>query len=176
MTSALNFQRKSRLHRSQKPAMATSAALRPLALASRGIAPLSRAFSTLSRRALTPARPRALTRPTFSKVQLRQSFRRHQSSESGKKVKPKRGTFRTILLWTWRLTYLSAVGGVVYVGYGIWQLRHPVEQLPPDSNKKTLVILGTFDRNQRWNFCVLTSCPHTDRNGMGFCLAAQETR
>ena len=153
LTSALNFQRKSRLHRSQKPpAMATFAALRPLALASRGIAPLSRAISTPSRRALTTARPRALTRPTFNKVQLRQSFRRHQSSESGKNVKPQRGTFRTILLWTWRLTYLSALGGVVYVGYGIWQLRHPVDQLPPDTNKKTLVILGTFDRNQPWNF------------------------
>jgi NADH:ubiquinone reductase (non-electrogenic) len=123
--------------------MATTAALRPLGLMSRGIAPLSRAFSTPSHRALI-ARPRALTRPAFGKVQLRQSFRRHQSSESSKPAKPHRGIVLTVLLWTWRLTYLSAIGGLVYVGYGVWQLRHPVDQLPPDPNKKTLVILGTL--------------------------------
>ena len=126
--------------------MVTTATFRPLGLASRGIAPLSRAFTTSSRRALI-ARPRAFARPTFNKVQLRQSFKRHQSSESGQTVKPQRGTIRTLFLWTWRLTYLSAIGGLAYVGYGVWQLRHPVEQLPPDPNKKTLVILGKFDRN-----------------------------
>jgi NADH:ubiquinone reductase (non-electrogenic) len=151
-------QHKSRLHRLQKPSMATIAALRPLGLASRGIAPLSRAFSTSSRRTLI-ARPRALVRPAFNKIQLRQSFRRHQSSEGGKTVKPQRGAIRTVLLWTWRFTYMSAIGGLAYVGYGVWQLRHPVEQLPPDPNKKTLVILGTFDCN--WLLisegrCVLT--------------------
>jgi len=123
--------------------MATTAALRPLRLASRGIAPLSRAFSTPSHRHLL-ARPRALARPAFNKVQLRQSLRRYQSSENGKTHKPQRGIIRTVLLWTWRLTYLSAIGGIVYIGYGVWQLRNPVDQLPPDPNKKTLVILGTL--------------------------------
>lgn len=124
--------------------MATTTVLRPLRLVSRGIVPLSRPFSTSFRPALI-ARPRGLARPAFNKVQLRQSFRRHQSSsESVNQVKPQRGAIRTILLWTWRLTYLSAIGGLIYVGYGVWELRHPVEQLPPDPDKKTLVILGTF--------------------------------
>jgi len=146
LTSALSFSlswHKFRLYHSQNPTMAITAALRPLGLASRGIGSLSRAFSMSSRQPLI-ARPRALARPAFNKVQLRQSFRRHQSSESGKTGKPRRGVIRTVLLWTWRLTYLSAIGGLVYVGYGVWQLRHPVEQLPPDPNKKTLVILGTL--------------------------------
>jgi NADH:ubiquinone reductase (non-electrogenic) len=49
------------------------------------------------------------------------------------------------MLWTWRLTYLSTLGGVAYLGYGIWVLRHPVEQEEPDPKKKTLVVLGTCD-------------------------------
>ena len=49
-----------------------------------------------------------------------------------------RGTFR----WLWRLTYLSTLGGMGYVGYMVWLDRHPAEQLEPDPNKKTLVVLG----------------------------------
>lgn len=118
--------------------MATTAALRPLC------PPLSRAFSTTPARRALLTRPRAIARPAFNKVQLRQSFRRHQSSQAPS-PKPRRGAFRTLLLWTWRVTYLSALGGVVYLGYGIWVMRHPVEQEEPDPKKKTLVILGTCD-------------------------------
>ncbi|KAL6721723.1 NADH:ubiquinone oxidoreductase [Lecanora helva] len=39
--------------------------------------------------------------------------------------------------------YLSAIGGLVYMGYGIYLLRTPQEQLQPDPTKKNLVILGT---------------------------------
>lgn len=40
------------------------------------------------------------------------------------------------------MTYLSAIGGVGYLGYVIYLLRNPNEQFNPDPSKKTLVILG----------------------------------
>jgi NADH:ubiquinone reductase (non-electrogenic) len=46
------------------------------------------------------------------------------------------------LRWTWRLTYLSALAGVGYIGYGVYQDRYPEDQVDPDPSKKTLVILG----------------------------------
>lgn len=120
--------------------MATTAAIRPLAFASKGLQPLSRGFSTTIGRRAFLTRPRAIARPAFNKVRLRQSFRRHQSSETPK-PKP-RGVIRSMLVWSWRGLYLSALGGLVYLGYGIWIMRHPIEQMEPDPNKKTLVILG----------------------------------
>ncbi len=44
--------------------------------------------------------------------------------------------------WTWRLTYLSIIGGIAYVSYGVYLDRHPTPQADPDPSKKTLVILG----------------------------------
>lgn len=44
--------------------------------------------------------------------------------------------------WTWRLAYLSVLGGIGYVGYVIYQDRHPDPQKEADPNKKTLVVLG----------------------------------
>ena len=38
--------------------------------------------------------------------------------------------------------YLSALAGVAYIGYGVYQDRHPDPQVVPDPSKKTLVILG----------------------------------
>jgi len=73
---------------------------------------------------------------------LRQSFRRAESTEAP--VVKKSGGFRTFLRWTWRLTYLSALGGAAYVCYGIWESRHPPDQPDPDPSKKTLVVLGKF--------------------------------
>jgi NADH:ubiquinone reductase (non-electrogenic) len=67
---------------------------------------------------------------------LRQSIRR-QSTEA---PAPKK-RFR-VLRWTWRLTWLSALAGLGYMGYGIWEMRNPGEQPQPDPSKKTLVILG----------------------------------
>ncbi|KAI9827740.1 MAG: NADH:ubiquinone oxidoreductase [Thelocarpon impressellum] len=55
--------------------------------------------------------------------------------------KPRR-RFRS-LRWLWRLTYLSAIGGVGWLGYSTYLLRHPAEQVDPAPDKKTLVILGT---------------------------------
>lgn len=74
----------------------------------------------------------------------RQSRRQYADAAAAKK--PRR--FRT-LRWIWRLTYLSAVGGVAYVGYGIYLDRHPEAQYEPDPSKKTLVILGELGRAAR---------------------------
>lgn len=94
-----------------------------------------RAYAT-ARPSITATRPQWAPRPTFAQMALRQSIRR-QSTEA---PKPKR-RFR-VLRWTWRLTYLAAFGGLVYMGYGIWEMRNPEDQPPPDPTKKTLVILG----------------------------------
>jgi NADH:ubiquinone reductase (non-electrogenic) len=73
---------------------------------------------------------------------LQQSFRRTYAevSPETQRVVKKRG-FR-FLRWTWRLTYLSALGGLVFVGYQIYQGRTPADQVDPDPTKKTLVVLG----------------------------------
>lgn len=54
--------------------------------------------------------------------------------------KPKK-RFR-IFRFLWRLTYLSVLAGVAWLGYSIWYLRNPAVQFDPDPSKKTLVILG----------------------------------
>lgn len=54
---------------------------------------------------------------------------------------PKKKRFR-FLRWTYRLTVLGLLGGTGYLGYSIYLLRHPEEQVEPDPAKKTLVILG----------------------------------
>lgn len=56
---------------------------------------------------------------------------------------PKKKRFR-FLRWTYRLTILSTLGLTGYLGYRIYLLRHPAEQIEPDPSKKTLVILGAF--------------------------------
>lgn len=69
----------------------------------------------------------------------RQAFRRSYADAAPGPVSRKRaGFFR----WTWRLVYLSAIGASVWVGYEVYQLRTPDEQIPQDPKKKTLVILG----------------------------------
>jgi len=102
----------------------------------------------LARRALSTARPssllsRARPAPTSSinRIALRQQSRR-QSTNPEVNANGKKPRFR-VLRWTWRLTYLSALAGLVYVGYGIYEMRHPPDQPNPDPKKKTLVILGT---------------------------------
>jgi hypothetical protein len=59
---------------------------------------------------------------------------------------PKRSKLRTAFRWVWRLTYISLLGGVAYVGYEIYQDRNPEPQVPRDPSKKTLVILGKQPR------------------------------
>ncbi len=85
-------------------------------------------------------------RPAFANTQalVSRQPRRGYASEAtpAEPPKPKKPRFRK-LRWTWRLGYLSAIAGIVYMGYGVYQDRHPEDQVEPDPTKKTLVVLGT---------------------------------
>lgn len=84
-----------------------------------------------------------LTSPLSSR-HLRQpihgSFRRAYA-DAAPAPKPKK-RFRP-LRWAYRLTLLTGVGLTGWLAYSIYTLGHPVEQVEPDLDKKTLVILGT---------------------------------
>ncbi|KAF8448363.1 hypothetical protein BGX38DRAFT_594771 [Terfezia claveryi] len=58
---------------------------------------------------------------------------------SGRAPRPKSRALR----YLWRATYLSAIGGVAYLGYSIYDSRNPHDQFEPDPSKKTVVILGS---------------------------------
>lgn len=85
--------------------------------------------------------------PRISNVALRQVGFRFNSTGPQVTLTPKtqhkRGKFRSFVVWTWRFFYVSGIAGFLYIGYGVWDLRFPVEQEEPGPNKKTLVILGT---------------------------------
>jgi NADH:ubiquinone reductase (non-electrogenic) len=77
---------------------------------------------------------------------LSREFRRQYSDAPSATLSPqppKKRRFR-VLRWTWRLTYLSVLGSIGYLGWQIYEDRHPDEQIEADPNKKTLVILGMF--------------------------------
>lgn len=95
---------------------------------------------TTSQRSTNLLNSSTLIRPSFARLQLQQSFRRAYADTLPTKVRRKGGFFR----WTWRFTYLSALGGIGWLSYSIYQLRTPNEQFEPDPSKKTLVILGTL--------------------------------
>lgn len=110
----------------------------------------------------------AQIKPTLSRPILQHSFRRSYADAVAPKTKTRGKKF---LRWTWRLTYLSAIGGIVYMGYGIYLLRTPQEQLEADPTKKTLVILGiVFHFQLHWQPLTLF------RHGLGSRLSAQEAR
>lgn len=67
------------------------------------------------------------------------AFRRAYADEAPKSTPSK---LRKTLKWTWRLTYLSALGLLGYTFFIVYQDRHPEPQFEPDPTKKTLVILG----------------------------------
>lgn len=101
--------------------------------------------NTIAQRSLTTSQRSAnllnfsaLIRPSFARLPLQQSFRRAYADTLPNKVRRKSGFFR----WTWRFMYLSALGGIGWLSYSIYQLRTPNEQFEPDPSKKTLVILG----------------------------------
>ena len=71
----------------------------------------------------------------------RQFRRTYADAAPVKAKKPRRFRF---FRWTWRLTYLSILGGLGYVVYDGYASRHPDEQFNPDPKKKTLVVLGKF--------------------------------
>ncbi|KAF2743382.1 alternative NADH-dehydrogenase [Sporormia fimetaria CBS 119925] len=118
--------------------------MRPLAASARLVSqqlPLAarRSYQT-SQTSLLASRARWASRPVSHQIALRQSVRQ-QSTGATPPPKPKK-RFR-MLRWTWRAMYLSAIGGIAYVGYNIWEMRNPHDQPNPDPSKKTLVILGT---------------------------------
>ncbi|KIN04909.1 hypothetical protein OIDMADRAFT_101786 [Oidiodendron maius Zn] len=98
---------------------------------------IRRAFTTSSLGGFT--RARASQQAIFNKNSLRQSFRRTYADVA---PAPKRRRFRWFR-WLWRLTYLSAIAGTGYLAYGVYELRHPDDQVEPDPTKKNLVILGS---------------------------------
>ncbi|KAL0253093.1 NADH:ubiquinone oxidoreductase [Diplodia seriata] len=123
--------------------MAAPAALRPLAPA--GFqhalrATARRAFATHQRPQLAAPQFRRASAPSPLSAQpaLRNAFRCASTDSAA----PKKKGFR-MLRWLWRATYVSAIVGIGYAGYGIYDMRNPPDQLQPDPKKKTLVILGT---------------------------------
>jgi len=92
-----------------------------------------RTFVTSSQRI-----PRAGRRAVQDNRQLQQSFRRSYADAAPSK-KPRRFRY---FRYAWRLTYLSVIGGTAYLGYGVYEARHPEDQFQPDPTKKNLVILG----------------------------------
>ncbi|PWY73164.1 NADH-ubiquinone oxidoreductase C3A11.07 [Aspergillus sclerotioniger CBS 115572] len=101
-------------------------------------------LSSLSRRSLS-TRPQVLrSTRSLRQQQFQRSARRSYADAapaSSPAPKPKK-RFR-FLRWTWRLTWLSSLGMAGALAYSVYELRHPVDQIVPDSEKKTLVILGT---------------------------------
>ncbi|KAK1751860.1 putative external mitochondrial NADH-ubiquinone oxidoreductase 1 precursor [Echria macrotheca] len=118
------------------------------------MASTARALTKLPLRAQSPAVARLLTqtprrsiatRPTLGSRQtlVARQLRRGYAGEAAPVPAPKKPRRFRVWRWSWRLVNLSILGGIAYVGYGIYQDRHPAPQIEPDPSKKTLVILGT---------------------------------
>lgn len=101
----------------------------------------SRSFGTASTRAIRPS-SRVILNSTLS-----QTFRRTYADVAPLKKPRKFRWFKNL----WRLTYISAFGGIAYLGYGVWDLRHPDDQFEPDPSKKNLVILGKYPNRVPWD-------------------------
>ncbi|KAJ9165509.1 FAD/NAD(P)-binding domain-containing protein [Coniochaeta hoffmannii] len=102
----------------------------------------SRLLTTSSR---LPARAGRVALNNNRIAALSREFRRQYSDAPSATLSPqppKKRRFR-VLRWTWRLTYLSVLGSIGYLGWLIYEDRHPAEQVQADPNKKTLVILGS---------------------------------
>ena len=107
--------------------------------------------------------PRAALQPSF-----RRAYSDAPSATLSPTPRPKK-RFR-LLRWTWRLTYLSAIGLVGWLAYKVWESRNPNDQFEPDPSKKTLVILGRPAVYKAW--LLLT----TGRNGLGLRITTEEAR
>lgn len=127
--------------------MTTNFAMRPLLrLAQQKAASetIITARRTLTTRSVALHHPPAQIRQSISKYprsSIQQHFRR---SYADTKPQPYFRRSRVVLRWVWRAVYLGAIGGVGYLGYTIYLLRTPPEQLEADPSKKNLVILGNF--------------------------------
>ena len=108
-----------------------------------------------------------LPRPIFQHS-FRRAYADAPTAQLSPTPKPKK-RFR-FLRWTWRITYLSAIGGVAYLSYLVYDLKNPSEQFEPDPSKKTLVILGR--RTDLGSSLSTNTC----RDWMGSGFSTQETR
>jgi len=101
-----------------------------------------RAFATAakSQLAFTCATPRSQN--VFDPNKLRQSFRRSYAESTSPIAQVKKPRRFRVLRWLWRATYISTLGGLGYIAYGVYEGRHPEEQQFVDPSKQNLVILG----------------------------------
>ena len=134
--------------------MASKMLLRPQPL--RCARPFAQVFPTASGRSFVSVAARGVRqsptakRPISAQIQrsaLRQPFQRQYADNVAPQVtlspaaKPKKkrwGFFKTL----WRITYISFLGGLGYMAYTVYDLKHPNDQFEPDPSKKTLVVLG----------------------------------
>lgn len=131
--------------------MASGAAVRPLAslgasfgfqhAAKRGFSNAARTSQLVGQIQRNPLRKNQIQLP---RQRLQQGFRRSYADEAGAVAGPAKAPKRRFrfLRWTWRITYLSALAGLAYTGYGVWAGKNPPVQDAPDPKKKTLVVLG----------------------------------
>ena len=103
-----------------------------------------------------PAFPRPQPQKHFStspRPQVQQAIQRRNYASTvvtlNRPPPPNKGGYRW-LLYVWRATYITAMGGAGYFAWTIYQLRHPAQQVEPDSSKKILVVLGTL--NLIWQY------------------------
>ena len=112
-----------------------------------GVARLQQQQHAVTSRLLTPT-ARSLTsasskQPLNARIRpVVRQFQRQYSDAPSPPPKKSPGKLRKTLRWTWRLMYLSVLGSLAYVAYDVYDDRHPEQQVAPDPNKKTLVILG----------------------------------
>jgi NADH:ubiquinone reductase (non-electrogenic) len=159
--------------------MPSKAVVRPLAQLTTRIAiqhPVQRSFGTVkssspfskSSSSPSPRVPKPAPTRLFNKPELRRGF----AEQLPNKQQVKKGGWR-MLKWTWRITYLSVLGGLAYTGYGIYRDRNPAEQMEPDPSKKTLVVLGM---EPCCDLEMVNTDMVSDRYGLGIRLPPQETR
>lgn len=130
------------LHFRSSRSMALATRMMRLPASSTGLRTIAqRSYATSNRALLSSARPTA--RANVSKSTVSHIAQRTYADVAPVDVK-KPSKFR-FLRWGWRLTYLSLLAGTAYLGYEVWELRHPDEQFQPDPTKKNLVILGTHN-------------------------------
>lgn len=125
--------------------MPTAMALRPVAqlsasAASRQVVQQQRAFGAVAKQ-----RAGVLSAAREQRKSIVDACRRGYADQAPVKELPKKKKRAGVLRWTWRLTYMSAIGLLGWTAYGIYLNRNPVEQPEPDPSKKTLVVLGEFD-------------------------------
>lgn len=121
----------------------TAMALRPVANISASAA-TRQAFAQVSRQQrsfASGATNNALSAAREQRKSIVEVCRRGYADAAPGKEPPKKKK-RGLLRWTWRLTYMSAIGMLAWTSYGIYVNRNPIEQQEPDPSKKTLVVLG----------------------------------